>query len=342
MNKHKVLFVGDPHFKLKNIEYVPLFISKILDMVTHGEFDFVVVAGDVLDNHAKIDVEPLNLAVSFIDSLGRFTKTFVLVGNHDYKNNQQFLSTHHWMNALKNWPNVVIVDEVVEHERFLFVPYVPPGRFVEALETKVVGGTEKLETFKAVFAHQEFRGCKMGSILSQVGDQWDPTWPTVVSGHIHEKQWSQPNVYYPGSAIQHAFGHTTPNTVSVLYWTEDAQGLCSLAVEEVDLKMPRLSIKYLTVQEVMEPLKFKESDCEKYKIVVKGDAKEVECFKKNPRYHLLLEEGFKVVFRSNEVPSAVKVVDAVIAHRKGFLDVLRERIHLENNNLLTEMSHKFL
>ena len=99
----KVLFVGDPHFKIKNVEYIPLFTSRIVQVVKSNKLDFVVVAGDLLDNHDRVDVEPLNLAITFIDSLRKLIKTFVLVGNHDYKNNQQFLTDHHWMNALKCW-----------------------------------------------------------------------------------------------------------------------------------------------------------------------------------------------------------------------------------------------
>jgi predicted MPP superfamily phosphohydrolase len=139
----KVLFVGDPHFKIKNVEYIPLFTSKVVAVAESADLDFVVVAGDLLDNHDKLDVEPFNLALNFINLLSQKNKVFVLVGNHDYKNNQQFLSNHHWMNALKKWNNVTIVDDVVEHEvkkqcKFLFVPYVPPGRFIEAIETKIM------------------------------------------------------------------------------------------------------------------------------------------------------------------------------------------------------------
>ena len=38
----------------------------------------------------------------------------LLVGNHDYINNQQFLTNNHWMNAMKDWNNVTIIDKVIK------------------------------------------------------------------------------------------------------------------------------------------------------------------------------------------------------------------------------------
>ena len=54
-------------------------------------------------------------------------------------NHDQFLTNNHWMNALKQWENVTIVDKVlhieVDTKDLLFCPFVAPGRFIEALET---------------------------------------------------------------------------------------------------------------------------------------------------------------------------------------------------------------
>ena len=77
--------------------------------------------------------------------------------------------------------------------KFLFVPYVPPGRFVEALETYKNINWKDVD---CIFAHQEFYGCKMGAILSEEGDKWESKWPLVVSGHIHSRQWINKNIYY--------------------------------------------------------------------------------------------------------------------------------------------------
>ena len=334
----KTLFVGDPHFKIKNVEYIPLFVSKILSIVDeHPDLDFVVVAGDLLDNHDRVDVEPYNLALDFINALRHRVKTFVIVGNHDYKNNQQFLTDHHWMNALKWWDNVFVVDDVYESilggADFLFVPYTPPGRFVEAICTKFVKG--EFTRFSAVFAHQEFRGCKMGPIESKIGDEWDLDWPLVISGHVHNKQWSQENVYYPGSAMQHAFGQSVDNTVSIIEWVKDS-GQCRIEYDEIDLKMPRLVIKYLSVKDAeRKSVKYRQSDSKKYKLVLKGAHEEFQAFKKSLRYKELIEDGVKVVFKVDSkavIDSAAAGVEAVV--QKKFLDILDEKIRSERDNEL--------
>jgi DNA repair exonuclease SbcCD nuclease subunit len=335
--KVKVLFIGDPHFKIKNIEYIPLFISRIMSVVGANQLDFVVIAGDVLDNHDRVDVEPLNLAIEFIDALRLKIKTFVLVGNHDYKNNQQFLTDHHWMNALKCWNNVTIVDQVVEYHdnstNFLFVPYVPPGRFIEAIETKL--SMDNIKNFKAIFAHQEFYGCKMGPIESKCGDQWNIEWPLVVSGHIHNKQWSQDNVYYPGSAMQHAFGQSVENTVTILTF-----GHLELDYEEIDLKMPKLTIKYLSIVDVMKPLKYTNKEFRKYKLVLEGSQEEFQTFKKNIRYKQLLEEGFKISFKIKNI-TVNKTLDS-LSSKKNFIDILNEKIKDECDPELDVIFKKFV
>jgi DNA repair exonuclease SbcCD nuclease subunit len=334
----KVLFVGDPHFKIKNVEYIPLFVSRIVGIVESNILDFVVVAGDLLDNHDRVDVEPLNLAIQFIDLLRKKIKTFVLVGNHDYKNNQQFLTDHHWMNALKCWNNVTIVDKVIGYTTdgfsFLFVPYVPPGRFEEALKTKY-DQVNYSKNFKAIFAHQEFFGCKMGPIESKCGDKWDENWPMVISGHIHNKQWSQSNIYYPGSAMQHAFGQSVENTVPILTFTNG-----KLSYEEIDLKMPKLTIKYLSVEDVMKPLKFKNKEFRKYKIVLQSTcAEEFQTFKKTLRYKQLLDEGFKITFKlKNVISEGSSVVDTPL----NFIDILHQKIKDEQDPDLESIFSKFV
>jgi DNA repair exonuclease SbcCD nuclease subunit len=327
----KILFIGDPHFKIKNVEYIPLFISKITTIVESNTLDFVVIAGDVLDNHDRVDVEPLNLAINFILQVSQKIKTFILVGNHDYKNNQQFLTDHHWMNAFKHWNNVVVVDQVVQLNEFLFVPYVPPGRFLEALKTKI--SIEDLNKFKAIFAHQEFFGCKMGPITSTDGDKWKKKWPLVVSGHIHNKQWSQSNIYYPGSCVQHAFGQSIENTVSILTFEED-----ELSYEEIDLKMPKLLIKYMSVDDALKPLKFKNKEFRKYKIVLQGTQEEFQTFKKNKRYKELLEEGFKIAFKLKKI----QIFETCNDLKKNFIDILHEKVDNEDDLTLKEIMKKFL
>jgi predicted phosphodiesterase len=176
-------------------------------------------------------------------------------------NNQQYLSDTHWMNGLKEWNNVKIVDKVINIEMneqlFILVPYVPVNRFIEALNT----GDKDWKNATCIFAHQEFAGCKMGSIISIEGDKWLEEYPEVISGHIHLNQKPQKNIYYPGSSMQHAFGESNKNIIANINFfdktqkvknnTNDQKGN-NYDVEEINLDLPRKHIVYINIDKIEE------------------------------------------------------------------------------------------
>ena len=109
----KVLELGDLHFHTNNIKETNEFINKVLKFMSNNTFDFIVILGDILHEHEKLHTIPLNNACYLINSLRKFSQLYILVGNHDMINHQQFLTTNHWMNTLKEWNNVIIVDNVI-------------------------------------------------------------------------------------------------------------------------------------------------------------------------------------------------------------------------------------
>lgn len=207
-------------------------------------------------------------------------------------NNQNFLDTNHWMNGMKEWDNTVIVDKIVSEEikgvKFVFSPYVPPGRFEEALNTLEEGWKDAY----CIFAHQEFAGCKMGAVVSVEGDRWPLTNPHVVSGHIHSKQQPQENIYYSGSAMQHAFGESEENIVAYLTFEQGAPGYNK---EEIDLDLPRKKIVYMDVEDI-DDYYVPETD-DKIKVTVSGSYDQFKALKKTKKYKNILEKGVKVVFK---------------------------------------------
>lgn len=238
MAKDVTLFVGDVHVKHCNattelrtlVDTLERILNKGFGDDDAGEsrrrYDRVVFAGDILDKHDCVNVQLMNAALRMIDRCRRAVDVvYVLVGNHDYIDNQQFLTDEHWMNALKEWKGVVVVDRPIiistTDGAMALTPYVYPGRLVEALDATV--GRSTWTNCVCVFAHQEMRGAKMGAIKSKHGDEWLAEWPTIVSGHVHERQRPAPNVFYPGSALVHAFGATATRdgcgggSVSALY-----------------------------------------------------------------------------------------------------------------------------
>lgn len=292
-----ILFIGDPHFQISNIQEVDLFLEKIINLATKKNPDIIVIAGDILHTHERLHTLALNKAYDLIDNMRKITKTYVLVGNHDYINNQQFLTNNHWMNGLKEWNNTIIVDNVlkenINNEKFIFVPYVPPGRFDEALKTL----KDEWINASCIFAHQEFAGCKMGAIVSIEGDKWDIKNPIVISGHIHSKQQPQKNIYYSGSAMQHAFGESEKNIIAFFSFTKDQYEL-----EEIDLELPRKKIVYMNVEEI-DTYNIPETE-DQIKVTLKGDYNEFKAVKKTKKYKNLVDKGVKVVFK----PQKEKVI----------------------------------
>lgn len=218
----RVLAIGDPHFKMNNLAMMDLFVTKILKIIKVTDPDIIVVLGDTLDRHELIDMEAHSKASKFLMSLADITQTYVLIGNHDRRNNSDFQSDVHPFTGLENYENLTIVSKAMKKyivpkrrcgenaqgANFLFVPYVPNGRFADALKTidlTEFDGGYVTEHIDAIFAHQEFKGCKMGGIISTTGDIWELKNPLVISGHIHEQQKFE-NIIYTGSPLHHNHG----------------------------------------------------------------------------------------------------------------------------------------
>ncbi len=324
------LVIGDPHFKVDNTIETDLFVSSVTRLATERQPDIIVCLGDVLHTHERLHTLPLNKAYNFIDGMRKIAKTYVLVGNHDLINNRQFLSKNHWMRGMVEWENICIVEEPcqveIQGEKIVFVPYVEPGRFVEALDTM----GEDWSNASCIFAHQEFAGCKMGAITSIEGDNWALTNPHVVSGHIHSRQIIQDNIYYPGSAMQHAFGESEKNIIAVLTIKNK-----EYVREEVDLGLPRKKIVYMGVDDI-DNYVLPDTD-DQIKVTLCGEAEDFKALKKTARYKKLLETGTKVVF---------KVSKADAAHQE---QVRSEHLDSESRNfdtilsaLVTEKADPFL
>lgn len=231
----RVFVEGDPHVKISNSLDIEMMTASVRKRLLEVDYDFTVILGDILDRFESIHVAPLGRAVEHIDTICKLSKhTFLLIGNHDRPNNNIFLTSEHPFTAMRHWPKLTIVDSVILKEMisssgtkgtFLFTPYVYPGRFREALLTKELDYPtkevkhdeekyNKLKSCVAVFAHQEFYGAKMGIKKSLEGDIWPEDAPMCISGHIHDYQRLQHNMYYVGTPIQHGTTDIGEKTVS--------------------------------------------------------------------------------------------------------------------------------
>jgi DNA repair exonuclease SbcCD nuclease subunit len=311
-----VLFIGDIHIKFNNFKDLDKLEETILQM---NDISFIVVAGDVLDAHEKIHSNLMNRAYKFINILRRIAPVYVLVGNHDYINNQQFLTEHHWMNGMKEWGNTYVVDYPLLIERsghmFVLVPYVPNGRFVEALD--------KIPVWKkatCVFAHQEIMNCKMGCINSIKGDEWGAEWPMLVSGHIHDRQYVGKNVLYPGSAINHAFGSNNQGISKLIF----ENGVMS--EDLVDIGLEKKNIIYEKITNIDDITKDKLIP--RNKLCLTGELKDIKAFKQTKEYSNLKKKGIKVTFRMSDVGDVIKTGVKVVV---PFSVILNEMISNERD-----------
>jgi DNA repair exonuclease SbcCD nuclease subunit len=313
----KVIAIGDPHFKIKNMQQVDIFIEKMLSLIKTENPDFIVVLGDLLHNHERIHSLILNKAYEFIEKLRMEAFTYVLVGNHDMINNQQFLTTNHWMNGLKEWDNVKIIDTVYTRNhgdhKFVFCPYVPVGRFEEALKNV------SWKDASCIFAHQEFKGCKMGAIISEDGDAWNTNLPFIVSGHIHSNQLLPIGVYYPGSAMQHAFGESDHNIIPILNFKNDTH-----VYKEIDLGLSRKKIIYIDSNE-LEDFKIPTTDDE-IRLTVSGTVEQFKSFKKSKKYKKMISNGIKIVYKSKK-----KKMITTDTQETDFFKILKKLIDNEQN-----------
>jgi len=179
----KVYCIGDLHYKLENLCQHNELISIMEEDLQSTNVDFIVILGDVLHNHERVHTSVMNKLYDLFMVLVKYAPTYVLVGNHDYINNRQFLTDNHVLYPLKNKNDrLIIVDRVMCHGDFVFVPYIPDGRFHEALDT-VPEWREK----RIIFAHQMIDGASTGIFNAKNIERWDEP-QVVISGHIHSTQ----------------------------------------------------------------------------------------------------------------------------------------------------------
>lgn len=292
------LAIGDPHFKKSNAVEIDEVIERILGLIKKHKPRFVVILGDLLDKHEHYTFDPMDRAInSFLRRVCELVKTYLIVGNHDLINNQQFCQPTHPYNACKIWDDkhdITIVDEPLYEEiddiGFTFVPYVPPGRFHEALKRI---DDQPWDCSALIFAHQEFEGCQLSSTCtaefskSTIGDKWPSDYPPVMSGHIHTKHIISPSdegcgkIYYLGALGQHAFGDSDDKAIWLCTIDDDY----NMSYVELDMGMPKRILVKLGLDEVTSSLleKIKNTN-DYYKLEIECTTPEYHAWKKTDQY----------------------------------------------------------
>lgn len=293
----KVLVIGDPHFKTDNIVECEEMTRKLVKLAQSILPTFIVVLGDVLHRHEKIHVIPLMKAEKMIRLLSEIAPTFVLIGNHDRPNNSTYLTDEHPFNALKLWPNTYIVDNsvkqiTVNNKKFLFLPYVYPGLFINTLEhpEKGVKSNDNYHDTVAIFCHQEFYGAQMGIIKSQAGDKWPLSNPLAISGHIHDYDRPQENIIYVGTPYQDGYSDNISKTVSL--FTFDNSGYKE---DRIDLGLVKKVLIHLSVNEIHD---YQPPTDKMIKIIIKGDDASLKSISKLEKIKEWKKMGIKIAYKA--------------------------------------------
>lgn len=220
----KIMMIGDPHFMEGFLDELRVAVSELNAHIT-DDLDFVVIMGDLLDNHDKIDLHCKREVDIFIIELSkRVKKVYVLIGNHDRPIESDFLTDNHVFNLLKISTNVVVVDKVVEeyikcernglYYKFIFAPYVSPERFYEACSISNI--FPPFDDIAYSFSHQEFKNYSLSKLKGGNADEWMPWYPGMACGHIHTYDETEDNLLYVGSFIQTKFSDTVDKSISVI------------------------------------------------------------------------------------------------------------------------------
>jgi DNA repair exonuclease SbcCD nuclease subunit len=310
-----ILCVGDLHIQKRNLLLFKKFSLTFFEYIkTQPDIDTIVILGDILHTMSIINTHCLNTAITFFKQLDTLDKKiFILVGNHDFIGPNEFMSKNHWMNSISefNPKNIVIVDTVIRYKNHIYMPYVPPGRFKEALSKT------DLKDVHYIFCHQEFLGAmyEFGNVKSDHGDEWDND-IVVVSGHIHKRQWLK-NIYYTGTPYQTRFNEDPDKTIALIDGKD---------IREISLDLPKMITVYTTIKDAAT-IKFNTDNL--YKVIIKVESTaQSQNFLKTALYRQLFKNA-SIVFEYPKTSNNIVTVNT--SEPKNFTTILYDKIKNNKN-----------
>jgi len=331
----KILAIGDPHFKVDNAEESEHFHRQLERWLSeHDPLDFIVILGDILHSHEKIYTYAMNTAVKFIKMCSTYAPVWCLVGNHDATSNTIYCGSNHWLHVLDGASERIHIVEkpvwVTPH--IVACPYVSDGRFIEMCNEFL--GDGKVQDASLIFAHQLFNGGKMGAIVASNVEEWPEEWPMIVSGHLHDRQQPQPNLYYTGSSQQTAFSESGDKSLCLLSVDDTGEG--EVKLDEIFLELKQRKTLYASLKE-LEDIVDKIKEFITYKIVVKDSDDAIKAYKKTAKYKELIKHPQirSVQFK----PMKEETPDEPAREVSDFLMQLQARLSGENPYLQSYASH---
>lgn len=327
MRKTKFFIIGDCHFNDFNKNVTNIMTREIYKFCEEriNDYDYIVCLGDTFDFFSKFETETFNRVNDFIIGLTKYKKTYVLIGNHDLKNNKEFLTDNHPFHVLKETmtENLVIVDfpivVTLNEQKYMFCPYSPKGKFITMLDTT---GIDWKNEIRIIFCHQDFKGFNYGYKISEDGEEWDGQFPMIISGHFHEKQIKR-NIFYPGTPIQTNFGESIKKGVHIVASLPD-----KCEIEFIRIRAPKKIKKEVRFKDIA---KLELDDFNEYKIKIKCSATEKRLIKDDPKIGEFLKKGVKFEYNVKK--------EEITFTKSDFKELLLSKI--KENPKMVEIYNKY-
>lgn len=337
MESLKIFVVGDPHLRSRYIKTAEEVVGRSIEEAKNAQPDIIVILGDTFDTNDVVKNGPFKLAEKMFIGLHEIAPLYVLVGNHDLCNPSQFLSENHFFGPYKKL-GIKIVDlgliETVKGFRLTFVPYVPTGRFREALGIVSKREGKKWSTSDLIFAHQEFKGSIPIENPASPSDAWSKDLPRIISGHIHTPMNLPIGVYYPGSPSQVKFDEPPNKNFWILTLFKD-QGMekPKIRIVKIPTKIRgKTTLEYSTIEDLEMAYKAGELDLENLEVKVKVNLDEslIPGFKRSNLYKAIKKDvNLDIVKRSKRVE--------IGKTKKTFLEILSESLDSDSKKLLDDV-----
>lgn len=324
----KLLVIGDLHYDISDLVIAQLFNDYIADHLKEKRYDAAVLLGDVFDKFETVQTMTNVYVNNLIEIISSHCHLYILVGNHDFINARQFQTKNHSLIAYDGWKNVTVVDKAqkvkINKQNIILCPYVPTGRFLEALEA-----VPKWEYVKVIFAHQEFLGCQMGGRVSTLGDGWSEKFPMVVSGHCHDKH-KVGNVFYVGTPYDTSFSSCDRYIGSVSISSE------KIKLKHIQTTLPKKIGLAFTLEEAEE---WEPQDNNVYRLKLKCSKKEYQCFCQSDHGKQLKKSGVKLLHISldkEEVDKFLKMKKEAIGGCKTYSEIFQHSIEKEGLSVVAK------
>lgn len=305
-----ILIIGDPHLNKSNTLETDQLLTDIMFIINNKPIDFVVILGDVMHDHDTCKIPTMMRVHKMIEQISDKVMVYILIGNHDRVNNKVYLSDEHAFNAYKRWDNVTIVDTAQtttwNDKKVCFMPFVPDGRYMEALKDCNINAME----FDLFFSHQEFLQCSINKLTKAKCDDWPEDHPLNISGHIHEYEMVGNNLVYVGTPFHQNYGEKGEKGLFILH--------PAFELEMVKLNIPKKVTKIISHEDI-EDLVI--DPTEKLKLVIDGPIALVKTILSNPKYMDKLD-GVKIQIKDKTKKMKSKVSE--LQSNKSFAVRLRD------------------